>query len=104
MKLFRTAADAGSGAAMNAIGYMYANGDGVDRDDQQALAWYLKSATSGNYSRAMDNVAKEYESGAGTGADPDLSQARLWYQKAAAAGDPDARTWLASHPATQPVN
>src|SRR5256885_17240338 len=50
--LIRRAAGQGHGAAQNSLGWMYANGRGVDQDDQEAVRWYRKAAEQG-YAQAQ---------------------------------------------------
>jgi hypothetical protein len=46
--LFGKAADRGDAFAQNALGVMYTNGLGVEKNYEQALAWYRKAADQGN--------------------------------------------------------
>jgi TPR repeat protein len=46
--LFRKAADQGLAHAQRSLGFMYANGCGVPRDDAQAISWYRKAADQGD--------------------------------------------------------
>ena len=38
----------GAGAAQTNIGYLYENGYGVEKDEQEAVEWYEKAAENGN--------------------------------------------------------
>jgi TPR repeat protein len=67
------------------VALMYENGIGVEKDEVQALAWYLKSAQQGN-AAAQYNLAVLYENGRGT--EVDFAQANEWYRSASLQGDP----------------
>ena len=41
---YSKAADNGNALAMLVLGHMYSNGNGVDKDFEQAFRWYEKSA------------------------------------------------------------
>ncbi|WP_411728714.1 tetratricopeptide repeat protein [Methyloglobulus sp.] len=59
---------------------MYADGRGVEQDDEQALFWYRKAVEQGN-AGAQFNLGKMYENGSGV--EQDDEQAVFWYRKAA---------------------
>ena len=44
LRLFKPLAQQGNAEAQNSLGVMYAKGQGVAQDYQQALAWYKKAA------------------------------------------------------------
>jgi hypothetical protein len=82
------AARDGDLAAQNNLGDMYYFGtNGLDRDYQQALKWYEKSAGQG-FRNAQYNLARLFENGQGTRRNPDI--ALKWYKRAADQGDEDA--------------
>ena len=56
---YKNAAELGHIQAMNDIGVAYADGDGIHRDDTQAMRWFKESAQLGN-SEAMYNLALGY--------------------------------------------
>ena len=89
--LDRQAADSGLTAAMNRLGYMYQNGQGVPRDDAQAVAWYRKAAESG-FPQGMSNLGWMYQNGRGVAQDD--AQAVAWYRKAAENGNAAGMTSL----------
>lgn len=66
------------------IGYLYANGYGVEQNYDIAFDYYLKSAELG-ISTAQSNVGAFFEQG--KGCTKNLTKAVEWYQKAAAQGD-----------------
>ncbi len=80
---YQRAADGGNARAMSALGNMYAEGQGVARDPQQAQQWYEKAAKAGD-AGAMDKLGRAAELG------QDYPQARQWYEKAVEGGDTDA--------------
>jgi TPR repeat protein len=82
------AARSGNADAEELIGVMYAMGLGVERDDQRAFGWYLRSAMKG-HPGAQSGIGWYYEIGRGMPA-PDLVRAYMWYTLSAIGGDPDA--------------
>jgi Sel1 repeat/TIR domain len=86
------AADADDPIAMNKLGVLYENGQGVTQDYGKAREWYQKAADAGN-ADAMVGLGVLYENGQGV--TQDYGKAREWYQKAADAGDPIAMDNLA---------
>lgn len=65
------------------LGFMYANGRGVLKDDSEAYRWYLKAANQGN-PIAQCNLGRAYEEGKGVAKDEE--EALKWYRKAAENG------------------
>ena len=65
----------------NNLGVMYANGEGVSRDDKQAAFWFRKAAEQG-YAEAQLILGLMYNEGQG-GLEKDYSQAVAWFRKAA---------------------
>ena len=51
--LFRQAADLGDANAMQELGESYSNGEGVSKDDLEALRWFLRAAGGGNTSAML---------------------------------------------------
>lgn len=86
LPVFRSAAEAGNAEAQMYLGRMYANGQGVLKDDAQALIWSRKAADGGNL-RALATIGVMYEAGRG-GLGKDELEALKYYRKAADAGDP----------------
>ncbi|SNC75908.1 hypothetical protein SAMN04487881_3150 [Marinobacter sp. es.048] len=81
-------AEEGSRQGMLNVANMYAQGQGVEQNQEKAFQWYLRAAESGD-SISMVEVAMAYEEGRGTV--PDKSEAIGWYRQAVAAGNSDAR-------------
>ena len=77
--------------AMFNLGVMYATGQGVAQDYQEALRWYRKSAEAGN-ANAMTNLGVMYKDGLGVAQDD--QEALRWYRKAASLGSDAAKKRL----------
>jgi TPR repeat protein len=84
IKALAAAAADGDGQAMANLGFCYAQGQGVERDLEQAVDWYRKGAEAGD-GRAMANLGVCYQQGQGI--ERDLEQAVDWYRKGAEAGN-----------------
>ena len=84
----RARAEKGDAGAQYSLGFMYADGRGVPRDDAQAVAWYRKAAAQG-HADAQLNLGGMYDNGQGVPQDD--AQAMAWYRKAAEQGDADAQ-------------
>ena len=80
---YHRAADQNYAAAQLALGMLYADGEGVAKDDQQAVAWFRKAANQG-YAPAQDRLGFIYQSGEGVS--KDVQQAVAWFRKAADQG------------------
>ena len=77
--------------AQHRLGYMYANGQGVQKDDAQAVKWFRKAAEQGN-AKAQYCLGVMYDSGIGV--QKDEAQTVKWYSKAAQQGNTEARNEL----------
>lgn len=66
-------------------------GDGVPRDYDRAIAWYLRAAERGNI-KAQNNLRIMYSKGIGTERDP--YKAALWSIKAAEGGHVESQVSL----------
>jgi TPR repeat protein len=84
---YEKAADKGDEFAMNNIGALYKNGQGVTQDYVKAREWYEKAADKGN-AFAMITIGLLYDNGQGV--TQDYVKAREWYEKAAEKGHADA--------------
>jgi TPR repeat protein/serine/threonine protein kinase len=82
LPVVQKAAAAGNINAMNNLGVLYQNGQGVAQSYDKAREWFQKAADAGNPD-AMNNLAELYYYGRGVARD--YTQARNWYEKAAAA-------------------
>ena len=84
-------AEAGNSFAQLAIGTFYDTGEGVVKDQQQAIRWYRKAAENGQ-PYAQFTLAWKYLEG--DGVSKDIAQAKDWFQKAADNGSADAQSKL----------
>ena len=64
------------------------NGEGVAKDDEQAVFWWKKAAEQG-HAEAQYKLGCCYDDGIGV--DKDLKQAVYWWKKAAEQGDAEAQ-------------
>ena len=88
---WQKAADDGDLSAQNTLGYLFANGIGVQQDYPQALAWYRKAADRGDRN-AQDGLGFLYANGLGT--PQDFSASAYWYAKSAAQGSAYGQLYL----------
>lgn len=84
---FRPLAERGNPAAQFNLGVMYANGQGVPRDDAEAARWFHKAAVQG-YANAQRNLGVIYI--LGRGVPQDYVRGYLWSELSAAQGDRDS--------------
>ena len=91
LREFRPLAEQGNARAQTNLGGMYAKGQGVPQDDQQAIAW-LRKAAEQEYAEAQFNLGVAYANGRGV--PQDNQQALAWFRKAAAQGQAHAQTNL----------
>ncbi len=76
---------------MNDVGMMFANGNGVKRDDNKALEWYLKAEKKG-CPCAKFNLAERYRTVKGM--PKNLIKARALYKESAQLGSQEAAEML----------
>lgn len=86
-----TLAQLGDPKAQQVLGVMYLNGQGVEKNPQQALTWFRQAAASGNEA-APYQLGLMYATGAGVARDG--VQALKWYRLAAQRGQPNAQYQL----------
>ena len=84
----RRLAEQGDADAQFNLGVMYANGEGVLKDEAEAVRWYRLSADQGNAS-AQNNLGLRYANGEGVLKDSVL--AHMWFNIAGANGNEAAR-------------
>jgi len=70
---------------------MYANGQGVTKDEVEAVKWWHKAADQGNID-AQFNLGIAYSRGDGVAKNE--SESIKWYRRAADQGDTNARKVL----------
>jgi TPR repeat protein len=73
------AADQNDANAQFNLGFAYEMGEGIQKNQTEAVAWYRKAADKGHAS-AQFNLAFDYETGMGVG--KDFIQAYKWYKLA----------------------
>jgi uncharacterized protein len=83
--LLKPLAEHGNAAAQLSVGLLYRNGQGVARDDMQAVRWFTRSALQGDAS-AQNNLGMMYLDGRGV--PRDFSQAAFWFKRSALRGSP----------------
>ena len=91
MKWYRKAADQGHATAQTNLGWMYATGQGVTRDDVEAVKWFRKAAEQG-YAIAQSNLGFMYYNGQGM--TRNYVEAYVWLARAAAQGHKIAQSGL----------
>ena len=88
----RKDAEQGDATAQYNLGVMYAEGQGVPQDYQQAVNWFRKAAEQG-YASAQYNLGFSYATGEGV--PQDYQEAVNWWRKAAEQGYTSAQFNLA---------
>lgn len=92
IKCWTIAAELGDPAAQYSLGYNYAKGDFLPRDETKAFEWYLKAARQGD-SRSQFLLGDAYYYGTGT--IRNYESAIFWYKKASEQGNAKALYSLA---------
>ena len=77
-------AEQGIAEAQYNLGLMYSRGEGVPRDDKEAMRWYRLSAEQG-VSGAQSNLGLMYEKGQGV--EQDYLEAHKWFNIAGMNGN-----------------
>jgi uncharacterized protein len=83
LKEFKESAEQGDAFAQYDLGWMYANGRGVVKNERTAVEWYTKAAEQGN-AAAQNNLGLMYDFGKGVVKNE--RTAVEWYTKAAEQG------------------
>lgn len=65
---------------MSHIGDMYAEGQGVPKDEAEAVKWYRKAAEKG-FAKAQQKLGDMYKDGRGVA--KDAAEAKKWHNEAA---------------------
>ncbi|MDA1185472.1 MAG: tetratricopeptide repeat protein [Acidobacteria bacterium] len=84
-------AELGDAAAQYNVGFSYAYGTGLPRNDERAVAWYRLAAEQG-HAAAQHHLGVMYANGEGT--PQDFTEAIEWLRKAAAQNYSTARYYL----------
>lgn len=92
-RVLRAEADQGDADAQVNLGYLYARGQGVARNQREAFRLYGLSAAQGN-GEGMNALGFKYQFG--TGIKPDINKAVHWYCMAVVRGNPRAMNNLAA--------
>ena len=87
----RPLAEQGNPQAQYTLGYIYAEGEGVPKDDGEAAKWYCKAAKQGN-ADAQNEIGIMYA--AGRGVPLALAEAAKWFRKTAEQGHVGAQSNL----------
>jgi hypothetical protein len=93
LRWFRMAADQGDASAQYNFGVMYAEGQGVPKNDAEAARWYRMAADQGN-AQAQFKLGGMYEDGRGV--PQNYTEAMRWSRMAADQGTATAQTLLGS--------
>ena len=88
----RKSAEQGNAQAQTNLGVAYINGEGIQKDEAQAISWFRKAAEQGN-AEAQYNLGGVYENGIGV--KKDKAQALTWFRKAAEQGIVQAQLFVA---------
>jgi uncharacterized protein len=88
---YRKAAEQGVPDAQTNLGELCANGDGIPKDDVEAVKWFRKAAEQGD-AGAQFNLGRLYE--AGRGISPNTVEAYAWFSLSTAAGNGEAQSRL----------
>jgi len=83
LKIWRPLAEQGDGVAQLRLSVMYAQGEGVPKDDAESLKWGQLAAETGNVTAQLIMGAR-YNEGRGVPKDP--TEAVKWFEKAANKG------------------
>lgn len=86
-------ADRGDAGSQNYLGFLYATGQSVAKDEKTAFAWFQKAADQG-HPEALGNLAMMYEKGLGVA--KNLRTALTLHRQAAMAGYPVSMKRLAN--------
>ena len=86
--IWQKLAEEGDAQAMNNLGVLYDQGQGVEPDAGRALHWFAQSAKAGHPS-GMSNYGRMLEQGRGIAANP--QEAARWFDLAARQGQPEAQ-------------
>ena len=83
LKIWRPLAEQGDAVAQLRLSVMYAEGEGVAKDDAESLKWGQLAAENGNVTAQLIMGARYNE---GRGVPKDASEAVKWFEKAANKG------------------
>jgi hypothetical protein len=75
----KAAAEQGHALAQHGLGFMYLEGECVDKNAEKAVSWLTRAAQQG-LAGSQTTLAMMYEEGRGVDKDPE--EARRWYRMA----------------------
>ncbi|MGA2171757.1 MAG: tetratricopeptide repeat protein [Sedimentisphaerales bacterium] len=84
-------AEQGNTIAQAKVGGMYASGQGVTQNYEEAIKWFRKAAEEGHV-LAQTGLGMMYAKGEGVA--QDYAEALKWFRKATAQGEAEAQCWL----------
>jgi hypothetical protein len=84
---YRRAAEQGLPSAQFNVGYGYAYGIGVEKDEAEAARWFERAATAG-HGMAQESLGLAYL--VGRGVEKDETRALMWLELAAESGQKDS--------------
>jgi uncharacterized protein len=90
---FLLSAEDGNSDAQISVGAMYANGEGVEQNYDEAIKWFRLSAEQGN-DTAQNRLASMYDDGIGVA--QNFEEAANWYRRSAEQGNIGAQINLAA--------
>lgn len=85
---FKIVAESGNADAQVNVGAMYANGEGVEQNFDEALKWLRLSAEQGN-AAAQNRLGAMYDDGQGVA--QNFEEAAKWYRRSAEQGNTGAQ-------------
>ncbi|MDH4383357.1 MAG: hypothetical protein QE509_15880 [Gammaproteobacteria bacterium] len=88
LREWKPLAEQGNSKAQVGLGMMYSRGDGVPRDNSEALKWFRLAAGQGD-AQGQNNLGLMYDNG--DGVPRDYKEAVKWYRLAAEQGDASAQ-------------
>jgi len=92
VKWYRASAEQGEPVGQSNLAFMYAHGQGIQRDFREAAKWYARAAESG-YVPAQGRLAQLYETGQGVPLD--YVMAYSWYARAVSGGHEPSKQAMA---------
>jgi TPR repeat protein len=79
VRYMQAAAESGMGLAQHGLGFMYMQGECVEKDGQKALEWFTRAAEQG-LQGAMTTIGMMYREG--DVLERDEEKAKAWFRKA----------------------
>ena len=88
LNLFKEIAKNGDDSAMDRIGTMYADGEGIEKNISKAIAWYKQSVAKGGLT-SLYNLGLMYK------CENNINESKRWFTMALNEGDTEASVELA---------